>query len=212
MRILIFAMVSMLLVGFSSGQVTNSEKEEMNAELEKSTSKKPQQSQVSDISSRMTDLENFDLLRHSFQSDSSRVRFIALLSPTCPMCRRGFSEMQKVLNNISDDHLRAYIVWLPILQGDDRASAVERSTEFSDERLTYFWDGERLTGDLWQRILDIGVIAWDVYFLYGPDVQWGKEPTLPEFWMHQLGGEVKAPYLNEEEFELKVKELLRKIK
>jgi hypothetical protein len=117
--------------------------------------------------------------------------------------------MQKVLNSISDDRLRAYIIWLPILQSDDRASAEKRSGEFADKRLTYFWDSERLTGKVWQRVLDIGGIAWDVYFLYSADARWEKEPTVPDFWMHQLSvAENKAPFLNKPELELKVKALL----
>jgi len=118
--------------------------------------------------------------------------------------------MQKVLKNISDDRLRAYIIWLPILESDDRTAAEKRSGEFADKRLTYFWDDDRLTGKVWQRVLDIGGIAWDVYFLYGADAQWEKEPTVPDFWMHQLGSVRNAPRLNASEFELKVKELLGK--
>ncbi|MBI4484247.1 MAG: hypothetical protein HY652_15335 [Acidobacteria bacterium] len=120
--------------------------------------------------------------------------------------------MQEVLNNIPDGRLRAYIIWLPAIQSDDRASAEERSAEFADPRLTYFWDGGRLTGKLWQRALDIPRFAWDVYFLYGAEAHWEKEPAVPDFWMHQLDGVTTAPLLNQPEFELKVKELLGKAK
>jgi len=121
--------------------------------------------------------------------------------------------MQKVLKNISDEQLRAYIIWLPILPNDDRAAAEKRSSEFADPRLTYFWDGHRLTGRVWQRVLDLSGIAWDIYFLYGAEARWESEPTIPDFWMHQLSvAAEKALFLNEPDFELKVKELLDKVK
>jgi hypothetical protein len=29
-------------------------------------------------------------------------------------------------------------------------------------------------------------IAWDIFLLYGAGIVWTEEPSLPEFWMHQL--------------------------
>jgi copper chaperone CopZ len=121
--------------------------------------------------------------------------------------------MQAVLKNVSDERLRAYVIWEPMLTSDDRAAAVERSGEFTDPRVTYFWDGDQLTGKAWQRVLGTSRLAWDVYFLYGAQTRWDAEPTVPEFWMHQLGGaEDKAPFLDASRFEAKVKELVGTIK
>lgn len=205
------ALASILLVGLAFSQAASTEREKMGLEGGESKAKIPSETQMSETQTGLTDLDEFGPLLELFQSDDGQVRLITLLSPTCPMCRRGFGEMQKVLNNISDNRIRAYIVWLPILTGDDRASAAKRSNEFDDERVTYLWDGGRLSGKLWQNLLGIGVIAWDVYFLYGADAQWDEEATVPDFWMHQLGGMTKAPVLDEQEFELKAKELLGKI-
>lgn len=30
--------------------------------------------------------------------------------------------------------------------------------------------------------------AWDVYFVYGRDAEWAKDPLAPDYWMHQLMG------------------------
>ncbi|NIR47286.1 hypothetical protein GWO43_02295 [candidate division KSB1 bacterium] len=119
--------------------------------------------------------------------------------------------MQKVLKNVADERLRAYVVWLPILQNDNRKAAVERTAEFNDKRVTHFWDKDRETGQVWQRILDIERLAWDVYFLYSSNSQWQKQPTSPYFWMHQLGGIRKGEFLDEEKFESKAKELLERL-
>ena len=85
------------------------------------------------------------------------------------MCRRGFSDMKTILKNLSDDRLRAYIVWLPTLKSDNQAQAEIRITEFADTRLRYFWDGHNATGTLWQGVLGLKVVPWDIYLLYSPD-------------------------------------------
>jgi len=92
----------------------------------------------------------------------------------------------------SDDRLRVYIIWQPILRSDDRASAERRSREFADDRLTCFWDGNLLTGRLWQRILGTQDVAWDVYRVYRADADWEKAPTRPDFWIHAFNGVLAA--------------------
>lgn len=122
------------------------------------------------------------------------------------MCRRGVSDIQKIIQNFPDARpdarLRVYLIWQPVLRSDDHASAENRVREFSNERFTHFWDGNRLTGKLWQSVLGAKELPWDVYLLYGVDAQWEKEPTRPEFWVRQLNSATKA------RFELKVKEML----
>lgn len=158
--------------------------------------------------SPMQDLSSTDQFKQRLQQDSGKVKLIALLSPICPYCRRGFADMQSVLKNVPDDRLRAYIVWLPMFPGDSRSWAQTRSNEFSDPRLSYYWDGGRLTGEDWGKALGIDRTAWDVYFLYGSNAEWNKGTPVPAFWMHQLGGVTKAPMLNKSDFETKLKELL----
>jgi hypothetical protein len=119
--------------------------------------------------------------------------------------------MQKVLNNIKDEHLRAYIIWLPGLPSDDRDWAAKRTREFSDDRVMYYWDAKHITGDIWRDVLGIKRMAWDIYFLYSASSRWEKKPKVPDFWAHQLGGVTKVPPLNEEEFEKKTNELLQNI-
>ncbi len=162
--------------------------------------------------SPMQDLSSSDQLKQRLQQDSGKVKLIALVSPICPACRRGFADMQSVLKNVLDDRLRAYIVWLPMFPGDSRSWAQTRSNEFSDPRVSYYWDGGRLTAEDWGKVLGIDRTAWDVYFLYGSNAEWNKGTPTPAFWMHQLGGVTKAPMLNKSDFEAKVKELLASTK
>ena len=160
----------------------------------------------------MQDLSSTEQLKQHFQQDNGKVRLIALVSPICPECRRGFADMQSVLKDIPDNRLRAYIVWLPMFPGDSRSWAQTRSDEFKDDRLSYYWDGSKLTGEEWNKTLGINRTAWDVYFLYGSGSQWDGAAPAPSFWMHQLGGVTKAPHLNKQALENKVKELLASVK
>jgi len=120
--------------------------------------------------------------------------------------------MQKLLKNIPDERLRVYIIWLPMFPNDSKGWAKVRSDEFSDKRVSYYWDSERLTGKEWQKVLGTKPVAWDVYLLYGAESQWDIQPAMPDFWMHQLSGVTAAPQLDEAVFEAKAKELLGKLK
>lgn len=123
--------------------------------------------------------------------------------------------MQTVLRNIQDERLKAYIIWLPVLPTDNRNWAVKRTREFPDSRAHYFWDGEKLTGQIWKRVLGLeGPLSWDAYFLYNHEAHWDDQPTLPDFWMHQLGYEKTRQdiFLDEPTFERKARELLEKMK
>ena len=129
------------------------------------------------------------------------------------MCRWGFSNVTKTLKNVSDDRVRAYIIWLPIFGGDFKGEQRKLSRSFGDKRVSYFSDSESLSGKLWERVLNTErLIAWDVYLLYGPDAKWEQEPPPPDYWMHQLGGVTKAPKFNEEVFRAKLKDMLGEIK
>ena len=126
------------------------------------------------------------------------------------MCRRGFSDMQDVLRSTQAENIHLYIVWLPILRTDDRDSAIERTKEFADPRVTYYWDDASLTGKAWQRVLNLEGAAWDVYFLYpAQSGNWSEKPDAPPFWMHQLREVKHAPFLNKDEFKLKALRLLK---
>ena len=100
-----------------------------------------------------------------------------------------------------------------MLRSDSKIASVLGSLEFTDARLSYFWDEAKLTGQAWGKILNLNKPAWDVYFVYGPKASWKKSPPKPNFWMHQLPGcEDKAPFLDLEGLEIQVKRLLSSVK
>lgn len=47
-----------------------------------------------------------------------------------------------------------------------------------DIRVTHFWDGNRLAGQWFAKQVDgYEGIAWDAYYLYGPDANWKTVPS-----------------------------------
>jgi hypothetical protein len=65
---------------------------------------------------------------------------------------------------------------------------VEAATlRLPDERVSHFWDSEGILVKDYARILKLGDRpAWDVFLLFGRDVEWKTEPPTPDYWMHQL--------------------------
>ena len=106
--------------------------------------------------------------------------------------------MQSVLKRVQSDTLRMYIVWLPVLLSDGRKDALEASGECGDPRIKYYWDDDKLTGEVFQNTLGIEPFAWDIYFLYDRSTtRTSDTPPAPKYWMHQLWGlEQTAPLLD----------------
>src|SRR5262245_63868671 len=83
------------------------------------------------------------------------------------MCRWGFSGVVNTLKNVTDDRVRAYVVWLPIFGGDFKGEQRNLSRSFGDKRVSYFSDPKSLSGKQWEQVLKTErLIAWDVYILY----------------------------------------------
>lgn len=106
----------------------------------------------------------------------------------------------EVLDKVQDPRLRVYVVWIPMIDGDDSDFAGDASEGWGDPRVRFFWDGERAIGRVFGTVLgystsfsaaligEHGSVAWDVYLAYPRRVRWkGGDPPAPHFWMQQLG-------------------------
>ena len=63
--------------------------------------------------------------------------------------------------------------------------------------------------DSYDRTLDLGQDAWDIYLLYGPGTRWDSaDPPTPAYWMNQLGG-ANGPTLDSQTFTDHARALLR---
>jgi hypothetical protein len=98
---------------------------------------------------------------------------------------------EKVLDKISSDKLKVFVVWTPRFFGDNRAKALASMKLVSDKRAMHVWDGKGWLGKYYGKALKLPggrTFAWDVYFVFDAHATWEKEPPLPVEWMHQLGG------------------------
>ncbi len=72
--------------------------------------------------------------------------------------------------------LAVYAVWFNMLPGDDRSRWDD--SLLTDDRVIHFWDEPREIGRWYARqgAYPFGTVAWDIYFLYGPEAVWDEEP------------------------------------
>ena len=73
-----------------------------------------------------------------------------------------------------------YAVWFDVLSGDDRSRW--NSDLLDDPRVIEYWDDTQTIGrwfanqdSLNQKV--IGPVAWDIFYLFGPDAQWTSVPS-----------------------------------
>ena len=82
----------------------------------------------------------------------------------------------QLLGQYASPQLRVYAVWLPMLGGDARDEW--NGNNMPDARVTHFWDGNYAIGQWFAKHVDgYEGIAWDVYYLYGPDATWETVPS-----------------------------------
>lgn len=97
--------------------------------------------------------------------------------------------MTEVLGQVPAADLRVYVIWLPILQHDDKQAAVKNAGVFDDPRMTHYWDPIATQGTVWNRRLELpaGQLAWNLYVVMPRDATWDASgPTAPFFWSHNL--------------------------
>lgn len=128
-------------------------------------------------------------LINRFNDNKEKIRFLALLSPTCPLWRdKGARAVhQNVFAKYPDEDISASIVWIPIL-GDDTFDAAIPSVKFlNDVRIKHFYDNNKTVGKIIADSVGwAGNVAWDIYLFYRPFVEWTETPPKPVYWMHQL--------------------------
>ena len=95
-----------------------------------------------------------------------------------------------VLAKIPSENLAVHVVWTPVLQTDNFEEAKDAYHLFPDERSRFYWDGAQDLGLAYGRTVELPrgrELAWDIYFVFGPDVEWGETVPMPTDWNHQLG-------------------------
>jgi hypothetical protein len=84
------------------------------------------------------------------------------------------------------------VVWIPMLDGDERSAVDGAAAIFAGTAAPQFWDGAQLFGKAVGRSLGAADWpAWDVYLFYPPGARWDAQgPPAPEAALAQAGGVV----------------------
>ena len=120
--------------------------------------------------------------------------------------------LDDVLEQVDSEELSVFAVWLPCLPNDNAEFALSAESLLPDSRVVHFWDDEKSLGTLYGRSLSLpngGTLAWDVYFVFAPGVEWGVQPPMPTEWMDQVGKGSRA--LDGEKLRESVLDLLPKL-
>ena len=109
--------------------------------------------------------------------------------------------MQKqLLEGYPSEQVRVYAIWLPMLAGDSREEW--NGMTMSDARVMHCWDGELHVGRWFAKQVDgYDGVAWDIYYLYGPNAVWENVP-LP------LLGSGRTIYAEREKLKVELQTLL----
>jgi hypothetical protein len=94
----------------------------------------------SERSARFVELPDVNGFLGFYNLGQGTVRILALVSPTCPQCRAAFDEIQRIMETISTNRLRAYIVFQPVRDQDRMLRAFRLAVELNQPRVTHFWD------------------------------------------------------------------------
>ena len=136
-------------------------------------------------------LTNGDLerLRLDFNSNRSKVRLLCILSPTCPQCLQGATQIQTMLRQRNDPNLRVYLLWGLYQGADTEQLARENSRKFAAPNATHFWTARTGISRELAAVLRLGTgrIPFDVYLLYRKGVIWEKQIPAPSYWQQQMG-------------------------
>jgi hypothetical protein len=70
---------------------------------------------------------------------------------------------------------------------DNFQVAQDISMNFSDSRVTQFYDSSQISGKIFAENLPINAtVAWDIYLFYGKNRVWDDHLPKPIYWMHQM--------------------------
>jgi hypothetical protein len=154
-----------------------------------------------------------------FNALSSKRRFVAVLSPRCPACVHGAAAIrQALLEDGGPPAGPVFIVWTPMVAGDDEDGAREAMVLFHSPRVRQYYDPDNRVGKLLRREVFPEAVAkmrssvppdhffagalghrpkdtpeWDIYMFYDPNVRWEERIPRPSRWVRQVARFAEAP-------------------
>lgn len=114
-----------------------------------------------------------------FNLAQGTVRVFAIVSPTSPECAATIDSVASVLERYPTRRLRAYIVFVPVVEGDSRVAALERAAPLADRRLLFFYNDNRALESVFQAVAGTDAPTWNGLFLYDTDATFDDSPGSP---------------------------------
>lgn len=90
---------------------------------------------------------------------------------------QGASAIEEVLKGFPGKHVRAFVVWEPVLPTDWGAPSTAALNRISDGRAAQYWDKDRLVSKSMGEH-DRKSIVWDHVAVYEPGVTWNQQAAL----------------------------------
>jgi hypothetical protein len=136
--------------------------------------------------------DDFSQLREDFNRAKGSVRLLFVVDPICPGCLRGMDDMNKdLLSRTKDERLKTFVVHVPVI-GAKAKDVAPAARLLENQQVRNYWNASGEFGRALAKSVQLKndketVYAWDVWLLYGPDVEWtGSTIPQPELLMHQL--------------------------
>ncbi len=125
----------------------------------------------------------------AFNRNTSKPRFVAILSPTCKDCVTGAQAIQRHIIEANPElDMDILLVWSPVVNSDAGDSLLGGINAMIDPRIQHFWDRDLLLGKELKKHLPLGKrdFAWDIYLFYDKAAKWTDTPPEVSSWAHQL--------------------------
>jgi hypothetical protein len=137
----------------------------------------------------LMEMEGVDALKTQFNRETSSLRVVILLSPSCPYCLKGASAIQRTLEKFSQHRMVVFVVWQPILPTDWGKPGSRVLHRLSDSRVRQFWDaGHHVAGALEQSFRNRDPQPnccvhqdtwWDLMAVFLPGGEWKDTFPVP---------------------------------
>ena len=122
---------------------------------------------------------SLDRLKDQFNDNKEKIRFLSLLSPTCPLWKdKGARAVHETITGkFSNAEISASIVWIPILDKDNMEEALPSVKFLSDKRFKHFYDQHKTVGQTIANSVGWnGNVAWDIYLFYAEPPRFFRRP------------------------------------
>lgn len=152
----------------------------------------------------------------AFNAAKGRQRFLAILSPTCPLCVHGAEAIREAILP-TGSAIEVFVVWTPMLGGDSGTVASASSLIVAAPGVRQYWDPEQRVGKAFRKDVfphavermkrsvakdhfcaeslehrDASQPEWDIYLFFDPGVEWTDGAPVPARFVRQtarFGGE-----------------------